>query len=128
MDRPCIAARISHAAQAHRVEREVRRGSRHVGTAPGGAAVVNVTTFEASALMPGLYRRKRRLADAVAAPVAPFAIGSTPVTDAQPLDSDLTVIAALTTTAFARGILDDADGDAVRRRWAPSGADRSHLI
>lgn len=33
---------------------------------------------------------------------------------AQPLDTDLTAIAALTTTAFARGLLDDADAAAVR--------------
>jgi hypothetical protein len=32
----------------------------------------------------------------------------------QPLDSDLTSIAALTTTAFGRGLLDDADASAVR--------------
>ena len=36
------------------------------------------------------------------------------ITDAQPLDSDLTAIAALTTTAFGRGLLDDADAAAGR--------------
>lgn len=36
------------------------------------------------------------------------------ITDAQPLDSDLTAIAALTTTAFGRSVLTQADGPAIR--------------
>ena len=36
------------------------------------------------------------------------------ITDAQPLDSDLTSIAALSTTTFGRGLLDDADAAAGR--------------
>lgn len=36
------------------------------------------------------------------------------ITDAQPLDADLTAIAALTTTSFGRGLLDDADATAAR--------------
>jgi hypothetical protein len=36
------------------------------------------------------------------------------ITDSQPLDTDLTAIAALTTTSFGRGILTQADGAAIR--------------
>ena len=40
----------------------------------------------------------------------------------QPLDSDLTALAALTTTAFGRGLLDDADAAAARATLGLGGA------
>jgi len=45
---------------------------------------------------------------------APTTLAGYGITDAQPLDADLTAIAALTTTAFGRSVLTQADGPAVR--------------
>lgn len=58
-------------------------------------------------------------ADTSTASAKKVALGNLPVSAAataafQPLDSDLTSIAALTTTAFGRGLLDDADAAAAR--------------
>jgi hypothetical protein len=44
----------------------------------------------------------------------PTTLAGYAITDAQPLDSDLTAIAALTTTGFGRGFLDRIDGAAAR--------------
>jgi len=44
----------------------------------------------------------------------PTTLAGYSIADAQPLDSDLSSIAALTTTSFGRGLLDDADASAAR--------------
>ena len=44
----------------------------------------------------------------------PTTLAGYQISDAQPLDSDLTAIAALTTTSFGRGILTQTDGAATR--------------
>jgi hypothetical protein len=46
----------------------------------------------------------------------------------QPLDSDLTAIAALTTTAFGRGLLDDADAAAGRATLVAAPAAAKYIV
>lgn len=76
-------------------------------TGPASAVDDRIATFDGvsgAAIQDGGYTIAGVLSSAAAAAAAAH----------QPLDSDLTSIAALTTTSFGRGLLDDADASAGR--------------
>lgn len=81
------------------------------GTAAGIAAI----TPAAREILYDTTNDRIVLGDGVTLGGVATIINSTAIAAAyQPLDADLTAIAALTTTAFGRGLLDDADGAAAR--------------